>query len=99
MESIEFTFTEKIKNKRITAHLNKVDFNIDLKKLIIPKVNLDVFMKEMGLNLKNGTFFNNVRCVGSFQPIINTSENTLIVPEFELKIGEQNFDISAFINL
>ena len=99
MEDIEFTFTEKIKNKRITAHLNKVDFNIDLKKLIIPKLNLDIFMKEMGLNLKNGTFFNNVRCVGSLQPIINTSENTLIVPEFQLKIGEQNFDISAFINL
>ncbi len=99
MEDIEFTFNEKIKNKRITAHVNKVDFNIDLKKLIIPKINLDVFMKEMGLNLENGTFFNNVKCVGSFQPIINTSEKTINVSEFQLKIGEQNFDISAFINL
>ena len=99
MEDIEFTFKEKIKNKRITAHVNKVDFNIDLKKLIIPKLNLDVFMKEMGLNLDNGTFFNNVRCVGSFQPIINTSGKTINVPEFLLKIGEQNFDVSAFINL
>ncbi len=99
MEDIEFTFNEKIKNKRITAHVNKVDFNIDLKKLIIPKLNLDVFMKEMGLNLENGTFFNNVKCVGSLQPIINTSEKTISVSEFQLKIGEQNFDISAFINL
>jgi hypothetical protein len=39
MEDIEFSFIEKIKNKKITAHLNKVDFNIDLKKLIIPKLN------------------------------------------------------------
>ena len=99
MEDIEFSFIEKIKNKKITAHLNKVDFNIDLKKMIIPKLNLDVFMKEMGLNLKNGTFFNNTRCVGSFKPIINTSENILLIPEFQLNIGEQNFDISAFINL
>ena len=53
----------------------------------------------MGLNLKNGTFFNNTRCVGSFKPIINTSENILLIPEFQLNIGEQNFDISAFINL
>ncbi len=51
------------------------------------------------MNLKNGTFFNNSRCVGSFKPIINTSENILLIPEFQLKIGEQNFDISAFINL
>ena len=99
MEDIEFTFKEKIKNKRITAHINKVDFNVDLKKLIISKLNLNVFMKEMGLNLENGTFFNNVKCVGSFQPIINTTEKTIHVSEFPLKIGDQNFDISAFINL
>lgn len=56
-------------------------------------------MKEMGLNLENGTFFNNVRCVGSLQPIINRSEKTINLPDFQLKIGEQDFDISAFINL
>ncbi len=56
MEDIEFSFIEKIKNKKITAHLNKVDFNIDLKKLIIPKLNLDVFMKEMGIEFKKWNF-------------------------------------------
>ena len=72
---------------------------MNLKSLIIPKLNLDVFMKEMGLNLENGTFFNNVRCVGSLQPIFNKREKTLKVPEFLLKIEEQIFDVSAFINL
>ncbi len=98
MEDIEFSFIEKIKNKKITAHLNNVDFSLDLKKERISKLHLDIFMKEMGLNLKKGTFFNNTRCVGNFKPIINTSEKLLLIPDFSMKIGEQEFDISAFIN-
>ncbi len=98
IENIAFVFTEKIKNKRITAYLNKLDFTIDVANLKIPKVNLDVFMKEMGFNLKMGTFFNNARCVGSFYPIFDKNSHTIEVPNFNLKIDEQIFDISASIN-
>jgi hypothetical protein len=98
IENIEFTFIEKIKNKRIIAHLNKVDFTIDATNLKIPNVNLDVLMKEMGLNLEKGTFFNNARCVGSFHPKFNKDLHTIEVPEFSLKIDEQLFDVSANIN-
>ena len=98
IEDIEYTQTEKIKNKRITAHINAVDFNIDIENLVIPKLNLDIFMKEMGINLDKGTFFNNVRCVGSIHPKIDTVKKTIEVPEFHLEIGEQDFDVTAFIH-
>ncbi|MCF6306482.1 MAG: AsmA-like C-terminal region-containing protein [Flavobacteriaceae bacterium] len=98
IENIAFVFTEKIKNKRITAHLNKLDFTIDVANLKIPNVNLDVFMKEMGLNLEMGTFFNNARCVGSFQPLFIKDLHTIEVPNFNLKIDKQLFEVSANIN-
>jgi len=98
IEDLEFTFTEKIKNKRVTAHINNIDFNIDAEKMLIPTVNLDVFIKEMGLNLEKGTFFNNARCVGSFQPKINLELHTIEVPEFILKIKSQSFNVAASIN-
>ena len=98
LEDIEFTFIEKIKNKRITAHVNKIDFNIDVDNLLIPNINLDILMKEMGLNLENGTFFNNARCVGSFQPKFDANFNTINVPKFGLEIDKQLFDVSAIIN-
>lgn len=99
IENIEFTFIEKIKNKRITAHLNKVDFTIDVANLKIPNVNLDVLMKEMGLNLEKGTFFNNARCVGSFQPIFYQNLNTIEIPKFNLKIEDQDFEVAAFFDI
>ena len=98
LEDIEFVFTEKIKNKRITARVNKIDFTVDVANFKIPEVNLDVFMKEMGLNLEKGTFFNDARCVGSFQPIFNKDSHTIEVPEFNLKIDKQLFDVSAHVN-
>ncbi len=98
IENIDYIQTEKVKNKRITAHINTIDFDIDFKTLEIPKLDLDIFMKKMGLNLDKGTFFNNVRCVGSIHPIIDTDKKTIEVPEFHLVIGEQDFKISAFFN-
>jgi len=55
-------------------------------------------MKEMGLNLEKGTFFNNVRCVGTLYPKIDIVKKTIEVPNFQMNIGKQEFDISAFIN-
>jgi len=52
----------------------------------------------MGFNLDKGTFFNNVRCVGSMQPIIDTNKKTIEVPDFQMSIGDQKFKISSFIN-
>ncbi len=98
IENIDFIQTEKIKNKRITAHINAIDFDIDFEKLVIPKLNLDIFMKEMGLNLEKGTFFNNVKCVGTLYPKIDIVKKTIEVPNFQMNIGEQEFDISAFID-
>lgn len=98
IEDIDFIYTEKIKNKRITAHLNTLDFKINLKRLTIPTLDLDIFMKEMGLNLEKGTFFNNVRCIGTIHPKIDDVNKTIEVPEFPLEIGKQEFDVSAFFN-
>ena len=98
IEDIDFIQTEKIKNKRITAHINNINFNLNLNNFEVPKLNLDIFMKEMGFNLDKGTFFNNVRCVGTLHPKIDTVKKTIDVPEFHLNIGEQDFEISAFIN-
>ena len=98
IEDIEFSFIEKIKNKRITAHLNKLDFNIDISGNKIDKVNLDVLMKEMGLNLEKGIFFNNARCVGSFHLVFDTKLHTIEIPKFDLNIEEQLFNVTAQVN-
>lgn len=98
IEDIEFSQTEKIKNKKITAHINSVDFNIDFEKLFISRLDIDIFMKEMGFNLDKGTFFNNVRCVASMQPKIDIVKKTIEVPNFQMSIGDQEFEISSFIN-
>jgi len=99
LENIDFIQTEKIKNKRIAAHVNSIDFNIDFEKFVIPKLNLDIFMKEMGFNLDKGTFFNKVKCVGTLYPKIDRVKKTIEVPNFQLHIGEQEFDVSAFFNI
>ncbi len=99
IEDIDFTFIEKTKNKRITAHVNKIDFNIDAEKTAIQTINLDVLMKEMGLNLEKGIFFNNARCVGNFHPKIDMNSTLIEVPKFSLKIAEQDFEVSADFNL
>ncbi|MCF6223724.1 MAG: hypothetical protein L3J34_08355 [Flavobacteriaceae bacterium] len=72
--------------------------DIDFEKLVIPRLEIDIFMKEMGFNLDKGTFFNNVRCVGSMQPIIDTDKKTIEIPNFQMSIGDQKFEISSFIN-
>jgi len=98
IEDIEFTFTEKIKNKRITAHIINIDFNVNATNFSIPAINLDIVMKEMGLNLEKGTFFNNARCVGRFHPKFGKDLSSIEIPKFNLKIAEQLFDVSVNIN-
>ncbi len=99
LKNIDFTFKEKIKNKRITATINEIEFDFNPRvEKIIPEAFVDIQMKEMGLNLTNGTFFNDVHCIGTGKPEIDTKNKTITIPNFVLHIDDQKLINSVFIN-
>ncbi len=100
IENVGFWFRERVKNKRITAHINKVNFEINPqnKKEIIPEIEVDILMKELGLNLANGSFFNNERVTCSIVPNISPDGKTMDSDWIKMKIGEQNFLNKIWIN-
>ncbi len=100
IEQIEFWFRERIKNKRITALIHEVDFDINPqnKETLIPEIDLDISMKELGLNLDNGSFFNERRVTSTIIPNIDTEKNTMDTDWFDMKIGALDFYNQIFIN-
>ncbi len=100
IDDIEFWFRERIKNKRITAHINALDFEINPKNQenMIPEIELDIMMKELGLNLANGSFFNNRRVITQIIPHINPSTHTMDSEWFDMLIGDQKFKNKAWVN-
>lgn len=87
------------KNKRSNAYINKLNTQISFNDSIISgTAKMDILMNEMGLNLANGTFFNNANVNGTFNYTLNSPKNTVTIPFFDLKIDEQLFKVKADIN-
>ena len=98
-ENIEISIVDDFKNKRITAHINSLNAQLFMSDSILKSsIEMDIQMKEMGLNLKKGTFFNNAHLVGNFETTLNKNNKHISIPKFKLGIDDQQFKISANIH-
>lgn len=87
------------KNKRIRATINNLKGNITVTDSTVSgNGSLEVMMHEMGLNLEKGTFFNDALLQGKPSYVYHIANQSITVPEFDLKINQQTFKIKAAIN-
>ena len=87
------------KNKRITSQIDYVSTTVKpYKDGIKGSADVDILMHEMGLNLDNGTFFNEARVSASFDYHFDKTKEELVIPEFDLKVKNQDFKAKIGIN-
>ena len=99
IENGHFMMADSIKNKRISGYINELNAKLNFdKNTINSSVQMNVQMKEMGLNLANGTFFNDANLVGNITSTFNKLTKHIEVPFFKLKIDDQQFKVKADIN-
>ena len=99
LENIKFSLSDHSKNKRITGFLNKLNAQLSISDTVInSSVNMNIQMKELGLNLEKGTFLNDAELDGEFSIAFNKTKQLIEIPDFDLKINEQFFKVKAAIN-
>ena len=99
IEKGHFMMLDSIKNKRISGYINELNTNLNFNKYTInSSIQMNIQMKEMGLNLTNGTFFNDAHLVGNMTSTFNKLSKQIEVPFFILKIDNQEFNVKADIN-
>ncbi|MBG7631380.1 MAG: hypothetical protein IZT56_13265, partial [Bacteroidetes bacterium] len=99
IENGHLMMADSIKNKRISGYINELNAKLNFNKNTInSSVQMNVHMKEMGLNLAKGTFFNGAHLVGNMTPTFNKLTKLIEVPFFKLKIDNQLFKVKADIN-
>ncbi|MFN4763191.1 AsmA-like C-terminal region-containing protein [Gillisia sp. Q332] len=59
----------------------------------------DVTINKLGFNTKKGSFSNGARLVGKPKFMIDIQNDQIEIPEFPLRIDEQNFRLNAQLNL
>jgi len=99
IEDFDVSIINFQKNKRITALIKNINSDLHFEdSTLLANVDIDIQMKEMGLNLEKGTFFNDVLVAGECDVTYNKKNQTISIPNFDLAIGEQEFDVKATIN-
>jgi hypothetical protein len=99
IENFDVSIIEHQKNKRITGKVNDLSTTVSIDKdLISADVDMDIFMKEMGLNLEKGTYFNGAQLKANFNPVYNKKTKIVEIPFFDMKIDKQLFKVKAIIN-
>jgi len=99
LENIKFSLNDHPKNKRITGFINKLNTQLSFNDSVISaSVNMNIQMKELGLNLEKGTFLNDAELDGKFSMTFNKTKQFIEIPAFDLKIDEQLFKVKADIH-
>jgi len=99
IQNFDVSIIDFQKNKRITAFIKNINSDLHFEDSTLQaNVDLEIQMKEMGLNLEKGTFFNDVLVAGECDVTYNKLKQTVSIPNFDLSIGEQEFDVKAIIN-
>lgn len=99
IEDFDVSIIDHKKNKRITAKINELNSVLFIEKnQINANVEIDVFMNEMGLNLKNGAYFNGATLDGELKSVFNNETKQIEIPFFDLKIDKQTFKVKMSIN-
>ena len=99
IEKGHFMMLDTLRNKRISGYINELNTKLNFNKnTIYASAQMNIQMKEMGLNLANGTFFNDAHLVGNMTSTFNKISKQIEVPFFKLKIDRQEFNVKADIN-
>lgn len=94
-----FKLADSLNNKRISGYINELNADLNFNKNTIQSlIQMNIQMEEMGLNLKNGTFFNNANLVGNITSTYNNLTKHIETPFFKLNIDNQQFKAKADIN-
>jgi hypothetical protein len=95
----DFLVKDDSKNKRISGFINNLETTLQSSKNAIKgHTIMDIEMKEMGLNLNNGTFFNNANVSGNFPFYFQKNKALLTIPLFNLNIDNQTFNTKVIIS-
>lgn len=99
IENFNVSIIDLQKNKRTTAIINKIKSDLQFKdSVVLASVDMEVLMKEMGLNLEKGTFFNDALVSGECNLAFNSKKNLIEIPNFDLSVDEQEFKVKGTIN-
>ena len=96
VQNVHISLENHVKNKRINVLINDFDSQLSFSDSIIyceNKLNLEI--KELGLNVKNGTFFNGTHLSGDFPLTFNKVTEQISIPFFDLKIDNQAYKLRA----
>lgn len=96
IEDFDIAIINHQKNKRITGYINDLYTKLNFTDSIVTSdVEMDIDMKEMGLNLEKGTFFNDANLTGEFNAVIHKKKQLITIAPFDLQIDEQHFEVTA----
>ena len=99
IENGHFMMLDTLMNKRISGYINELNTKLNFNKNTISSSSqMNIQMKEMGLNLANGTFFNDAHLAGNMTSTFDKVSKHIEVPFFKLKVDRQEFNVKADIN-
>ena len=86
INKVNISLENDIKNKRIDALIDEFESQFSFADSIIYCENkMDFHVKELGLDLNNGTFFNGAHLSGDFPVTFNKNTEEISIPFFDLR--------------
>ena len=99
VENVHILLENRVKNKRINLFINTIESKYFFSDSIIKGTNkMSIQLKELGLNLDNGTFFNGAQVSGDFPLTFDKNAQQITIPFFDLNIDDQTFKLRGAIN-
>ena len=100
VENLQFGIINHQKNKKFQFQVNEIDTDLNISDHAISgELDLDVIVSDLAFNTKNGSFFNGAQVSGTLKPTINLKSKKIDIPEFDLQIDDQVFEVSSKMNL
>ena len=98
--NVKFIAKDSISNRYFDYDIHKIEGSFKGKDLQLSgSTFFDVTINNLGFNTKKGSFSNGARLVGKPKFTIDIENNQVEIPEFPLRIDEQNFRLNAQLNL
>ena len=100
IENLQLSIVNYQKNKKFQFQVNKIDTDLNISDHAISgRLDLDVIVSDLAFNTKNGSFFNGAQVSGTLKPTINLESKKIDIPEFDLQVDDQVFEVSSKMNL
>ena len=98
--NVKFIAKDSISNRYFDYDIHKIEGAYKGKDLQLSgSTFFDVTINKLGFNTKKGSFSNGARLVGKPKFTIDIQNDQIEIPEFPLRIDEQNFRLNAQLNL